>query len=303
MNSRALTSSRKRLQAGLELSTAGAIWGFGFVAAVWILPFVGPIWISGLRFAVSSAVVGLAALLFPRLRAQFSREDFRASMLPGFAIASMMILQTVGLRFTTATNSGFITTLYVVLVPLIQSVFFGKRVSVWTFSLILVAFVGTALIANLHAGAWNIGDLFTLGCALLAAVHILMIDRFAAKATSPLSLNTFQSFWGALLCLPLAIWLEPAPSLRAPAIAWLGLGFLTFVSTMGAFLIQIRAQRVLSPVTASLLFLLESPFSAVFAYFLLREQLSAEQWAGGVMILVAAALCVLRPDAQKSAPT
>lgn len=288
--------SSKKTQAALELGSAGAIWGFGFVITVWILPYIGPLWISVLRFGLSAALVATAVILAPRLRSRFSVEDARRAVLPGFALAAMMVLQTWGLRFTSATNSGFITTLYVVLVPMLQAIFFGKRVGLWTSSLILLALVGTALIAKLHLGDFNLGDLLTLGCALMAAVHILVIDRFAATARSPLSLNTFQSLWGALLCLPFALAFESFPSLGAPPIAWAGVAYLTVISTMIAFLIQIRAQRLLAPVTASLLFLLESPFSAVFARYFLGDHLLPSQWLGGGLILVSATLCIVRPE-------
>jgi drug/metabolite transporter (DMT)-like permease len=290
--------SSKKMQAALELGSAGAIWGFGFVVTIWILPFIGPLWISVLRFGLSAALVATAALLVPKLRARFTLDDARNAVLPGFALAAMMVLQTWGLRFTSATSSGFITTLYVVLVPMLQAIFFGKRIGMGTFLLILLALVGTALIAKLHLGAFNLGDLLTLGCALVAAIHILVIDRFAAKARSPLSLNTFQSLWGALLCLPFAVAFESFPSLSSPAIAWAGVAYLTVISTMIAFLIQIRAQRLLAPVTASLLFLLESPFSAVFARYFLGDQLLPSQWFGGGLILVSATLCIVRPEAR-----
>jgi len=288
--------SSRKIKAGVELGAAAAIWGFGFIITIWILPFVGPLWISALRFGLTIVSVGLASLLFPTLRNLFQREDVRKAMLPGLLLASMMVLQTWGLRFTSATNSGFITTLYVVLIPLVQSVFMGRRFSLWTLALILTALVGTALIAKLHLGDWNIGDLLTLGCALAAALHILAIDRFASSARSPLSLNTFQSLWAAVVCLPMALAWETFPSLDAPPVAWAGVAYLAFVSTMIAFLIQIRAQRLLAPVTASLLFLLESPFSAFFARIFLGDQMLPSQWWGGVLILASAALCILRPE-------
>lgn len=288
--------STKKVQAAVELGSAGAIWGFGFVVTVWILPSVGPIWISGIRLFFAAFIVGLGALMFPKLRARFARADFFIAAIPASALASMLVLQTAGLRFTSATNSGFITTLYVVLVPLVQLILTGKRISVRTLILIVVAFFGTALIANVDSEGWNIGDLLTLACAFAAAFHILVIDKLASRARSPLSLNTFQSFWGAVFCIPIALVLEPVPTFPLPTIAWVGLAYLTVISTMIAFLIQIRAQRVLSPITASLLFLLESPFTAIFAYLFLKDQLSATQWFGGTLILASAALCILRPE-------
>jgi drug/metabolite transporter (DMT)-like permease len=286
----------RKVQAATELTSAAAIWGFGFVITVWTLPSVGPLWISSLRFLLSVALVGLACLVRPSLRAQFGGAEFRRAALPGFLLAAMMILQTWGMRYTSATSSGFITTLYVVLVPIVQALFMGRRTGLWTAFLVLLALAGTALVARLHAGIWNLGDLLTLGCALAAALHILSIDRLASTARSPLSLNTCQSLWAGALCLPLALVFEPFGLASAPPIAWLGVLYLTVISTMIAFLIQIRAQRQLSPVVASLLFLLESPFSALFALIFLGESLLPSQWFGGVLILLSAALCVLRPE-------
>ena len=290
------STTAKKMRASLELVLAGSIWGFGFIVTIWVLPSIGPLWISTLRFGCATILTLTGAAFFPSIRARLSREDIRKAFVPGAFLGAMLFLQTWGLKYTSATNSGFITTLYVVMVPLIEALFFKKRISLKLWALILVALFGTALIAKANLGIWNKGDLLTLACALVAAGHILVIDVFASNTHSPLSLNTFQAMWASLICLPAALLFEAHPVWPLPASAFACIAYLTMISTMIAFLIQIRAQRTLVPALASLLFLLESPFSALFSRIFLNESLLPSQWLGGALILLSAILVIIWPD-------
>lgn len=203
------------------------------------------------------------------------------------------MFQTWGLNYTTATNAGFITTLYVVFVPVIDVMLVRKRPDMVHVALVLMAVVGTALICQWQANVWNKGDFLTLLCAVCGALHILCIARFANKITKPFFFNNFQCLWAGLMALGLACFTETwqVGTIHNPGI--LGFAFLLFGSTLFGFWAQIRAQKVLSANAASLICLLESPFAALFGYIFLKERLDFSQWVGAVLILTSAAVTIL----------
>jgi drug/metabolite transporter (DMT)-like permease len=141
--------------------------------------------------------------------------------------------------------------------------------------------------------AWNLGDLLTFIAALAAALHIIFVGRVSRQVDSPMAMNAWQSLVCALVTGAVYLALGEAPAVYDIQ-GVVGLLYLVVASTVMAFMLQIRAQQVLSPSTASLLFLLESPFAAVFGFIFLSEVLSLYQWVGAGLILAAAFLSVRR---------
>lgn len=295
-------------RAVIELVFAGMMWGLGFVATVWALREAGPLAISGWRFVIA----GIAGLFFARrmLFTPTAREFMRAAWLPGALIASTIVFQTWGLQYTTATKSSFLTCLYVLIVPLMEPLFGGPRPNRKLFLCSLAALAGVALMCGLFSSAEldeksrpNLGDFLTLVCAFAASAHIIVIGMVHGRLGPHFNgfhFNTAQSFGAGLPTLALALAIEPG-SLKAPwhfvdvtvtggsMLPLLGFLSLTFCSTLIGFALQVRAQRVLSPSTASLLFLLESPFAALFALIFLGETMRPLQLAGGTIILASVA--------------
>ncbi len=214
--------------------------------------------------------------------------DLRLSALPGLFLASVLILQTAGLRYTTVTNSGFITTLYVVFVPLTEWIVFGRKISARFFGILVVSLLGAMLMSGFSplGGKINIGDALTLACAIISGFHIVTVSRIAKKIHSPFAFNVFQSLWAGVFSLTFAIFLDSHFQWPFESKAAIGLLFLGLASTLFAFYLQVRVQRVLPAALTSVFFLLESPFAAAFAYFLFHETLSSLQWAGAALILL-----------------
>lgn len=297
-------------RAVIELILAAMLWGMGFVAAVWTLEAAGPLAISGWRFVVAGGI----GLFF--LRGSIKKEVFRSYMriawLPGALIAATVGFQTWGLQFTTATKSGFITCLYALIVPIFEPLFGGPRPHRTLIFYSALALFGVAMMCGLFTtesldekSRLNVGDFLTLICAFAASGHIFSIARIHGKLGPHFNgfhFNTAQSLGAGLPTLALALAIEPGAfgkpwhfvelALSNASNSWLPLaGFISLAifSTLIGFALQIRAQRALSPTTASLLFLLESPFAALFAMLLLGETLGPSQLAGGALILVAVA--------------
>jgi drug/metabolite transporter (DMT)-like permease len=149
----------------------------------------------------------------------------------------------------------------------------------------------------------NAGDLWTLACSLIAALHIIYIGKVSNSVGNSFRFNNFQSIWALLILTPLLLTQEKVTLHQASGISWLGVLILGMGASLIAFSIQIRAQKVLSDSTASMIFLLESPFAALFGFLLLNERLTFFQGFGAIIILTASAMQILRDPSSKSTKT
>ena len=275
---------------------AAGLWGFGFIAVVWSLEELGPLQITFSRFLIG-AFIGIVVQIPFRSRIEW-KSAISLGFWIGFFLAGTLVLQTTGLQYTSATKSGFITTLYVVMVPLFEAVYYRHKISLKLWGLVFLALLGTALIMRFEFTDLNKGDLMTLACAVLASLHIIWIGKVSAKSRHPFLLNTAQSLWAAIILLPfveMAPWWDKMTSIASwSPKAIFGLFALGVGSTTLAFYLQVKAQAHLSPTVSSLLFLLESPLAMIFAFFLLGESLSLMEGSGALLIFAAAVLASLQ---------
>ena len=274
------------------LSLAAAIWGFGFIAARWTLVSFDSFWATALRFLLAG-VLSLPFLIYKR---SFTRKN---NILMKSAISSVFLLgtllfQTLGLSYTTVAKSGFITTLYSLLIPLLTMIFAKKRYRSSFWMLIVLALVGMAFMCNLEISDLNRGDFLTLLCAFSAAFHIMYIGKVAAHIDSPIEFNFLQNVFVALFSLLLALFfkgqvsLSPLLNFESPTV--IGLLYLDIISSMISFSIQVVAQKKIPSHIAGLIFLMESPFAAVFGYFVLKESLNPMNIAGALLVMLSVIL-------------
>lgn len=297
-----LTDGRARRTALIELTVASVFWGFGFIATIWALQFLSFPAVIFYRFAGAFA---FGALLWFWTKPKWAdlKREMRLAWPTGLWLGITLFLQTWGLLTTTATKSAFITVLYVVIVPIFAALIDKEKLSRRNGLCLAVALIGTGLIIQVDLSTISIGDVLTLGNAVAAAYHIRLMSQIAPRAKSHYNFNLFQCLWTAILVTPLffveGVWpdlFQGSWSLVGLSNeAWIGLLSLTFGSSLLAFFLQVRAQRKLSATVAALLFLMESPFSAFFAAWLLGDRLSFTQMIGAVLIFVACAVASLRP--------
>lgn len=297
-----MTSNTRRALAVSELLLASSLWGFGFIATVWAFTVFSPFEVTFLRFALAGA---FCLFWFP-CRREILRQNFSKAFLPAVLLTGTLIFQTWGLQFTTATKSGFITTLYVVLVPILESVLHRKKLKTALWVCVITALVGTALIVNVGIDTVNIGDILTLICAFAATLQIYWLGVISPSVKNPFAFNLMQSVWAAVFCLPV-LFLSPTIEKIAayaswPWQAWVGMLSLTFGSTMIAFFLQVRAQRHLSATVSSLIFLLESPFALIFAILLLGESLGPLETIGAILIFLSAMGACFLPSEEVKTP-
>ena len=286
-------------QAVLELVFAGSLWGFGFIATQWALVTWSPQGVLTLRF-VGAVILGEILHTFFRQQKASSADrwhDFKLAIPAGLLLGASLLLQTIGLQYTTASKSGFITTLYVIIVPALNFILFKKRFSPWILAFASVACLGAYLLMNLEVSVVsaqvNEGDLWTLACAVFAAAHIIYIGQVTKKVKNPFRLNNFQSLWALMIILPMFLWNPQFQTGGITAQSLWGVLILAAACSVLAFFIQVRAQKVLSDTTASMIFLLESPYAFFFAYLLMDDTLAKTQVLGAVLIVISAVATVL----------
>jgi len=277
----------------LALLLTTLIWGATFPATKVVLEQIPPLSFLFLRFCLGAflVVTGMVLLGFPFRR---ERSVLRASAIATVWLFLGYLLQTVGLWYTTASNSAFITALYVVFVPLILRRF-GRRVWIAT----TIAMGGLWLLIK-PTIAINAGDLLTLGCAVAFAGHIACLERFTREVDAP-SLFTWQMVAMAGILFP-AMVLERAPAESfAPTTALLvGLGITGGLAT-GAFAVQMWAQRLIPAQQVALVFASEPVYAAWLSWYFLGESLDLKGWIGSGLIVAAVVIGALAVEPRGAA--
>jgi drug/metabolite transporter (DMT)-like permease len=247
-----------------------------------------------LRFLLGALLVGGGFVLW-RLRLHRESKVLRASVIATCWLFLGYLLQTVGLHYTTASNSAFITALYVILVPLILRRF-DRRVWLATG----IAIVGLWLLVK-PSGSGNLGDILTLGCAVAFAAHIACLERFTREVDAP-SLFAWQMLGSVGLLLP-AMLIEQAPvqAFAPTALLCIGLG-VTGVLATGAFAVQMWVQRIVPAQQVALIFASEPAYAAGLSWYFLGETLDIQGWIGGGLILLAVLVGAFGSGPRSSSP-
>ncbi|HEY5818872.1 MAG TPA: DMT family transporter [Mesorhizobium sp.] len=280
-----------RTKANLLLLLAGAMWGMGFVAQSTAMADVGPLLFIGLRFLAATAAVLPFAMRESRMaRAPLQPADWRAFLFIGALLFGGMTAQQFGLLTTSVTNSGFLTGLYVVMVPLFGVALFREWPHPIVWPSAFAAFLGIWMLSGGAVGALTVGDWLTVLCAAVWALQVIMIARHAAHTGRPVTLAVTQFAVCAICGLGLGAIFEPfdlaAIERAAPEILYAGI-----FSGGIAFTLQAIGQRHTSASQAAIFLATEAVFAGLFAAVLLGDRLSQAGMLGCALIF-AAILCV-----------
>jgi drug/metabolite transporter (DMT)-like permease len=263
----------------LALLLTTVIWGATFPATKAALDQVSPLSFLFLRFFLGTLLI-LLWLAASRRRLHRDRAVLGASALTTVFLFLGYLLQTVGLQYTTASNSAFLTALYVVFVPLIL-MRIDRRVVMAT----AIAVGGLWLLIKPDT-SMNIGDLMTLGCAGAFAGHIICLERFTRQVDAP-SLLVWQMLAMTVLFLPAPWWEEsPSTAFSPTAVLLVGLGVTGVLATL-AFAVQMWAQQLVPAQQVALLFASEPAYAAWLSWYFLGETLDVQGWIGSALILLA----------------
>ena len=284
-------------KAVLELFFAAVIWGASFTLVRWGLEDFSTSSLLFWRFVLAFFIGEIGFRLIKPQEFKKSWSDAKLSLWAGLFLGASLCLQSYGLNFTTATNSGFITSLYVILIPIISAVLFRSRVK-WRHLLFgALAFLGMGFLLDLKSITIAQGEILTFGAAITAALQIISIGRVADRAQSAFRFNNYQTFWSCVILIPfliyeinakgLPLWPEQVHFKPVASIVALSLSVSIF-----AFFLQVRAQQILNTTVSSMLCLLEGPFAFFFGALFLGERLSLFQGFGAFLILLSCALSV-----------
>jgi drug/metabolite transporter (DMT)-like permease len=213
-----------------------------------------------------------------------SRETLRRGAILSAFLLGGFVFQTLGLRTTSPARSAFITSLSVLLVPVLGYLVFRHRPRAQTIAGVAIATVGLGLLTLQRLElSLNRGDTLTLICALVFAFHILFVGRYVTDGDYR-QLVALQIGGSALLCTVML------PLVETPFLVWdPALGVYIFIlgvlATAVAYYGQSWAQRFTTPNRTALIFSLEPFFAAIFAYALLDQGLSTREWVGGILVI------------------
>lgn len=278
---------KKRTMGNIMLLLGAMIWGSAFVAQSVGMEYVEPFTFQACRCLLGSIVLLPVIAVMDRKgndKKPVTKADWRFLLLSGLGCGLLLFtacsLQQVGLLYTTAGKSGFITSLYIILVPIV-GIFLGKKVNPWIWGSVVLAIVGLYLLCG---GGLSLGkgELLTLGCAAAFTFHILLIDKVSSRLDG-VRLSCIQFFVCGMISVVFMLCTE-TPDLKAVLQCWLPIGYAGILSCGVAYTFQIIGQAHTEPVVASLLMSLESVFAAVFGWILLREALSVPEFIGCALV-------------------
>ncbi|MGH3762910.1 DMT family transporter [Actinophytocola sp.] len=271
----------------LALGYCALVWGATFYIVKEAVTVVDPVAMVAYRFLLAALLL-LPVVLLPFARASLrDSRTLRCGAILGAFLGTSYLTQTVGLKYTSAANSGFITGLFVIFVPLFLLIFLRRPLSATQWVACGVAVLGLWLLTG-GGLAFNLGDGLTVLTAMAYAGQVLAADRFARTDANPLVL-AFHQFWIiGVGSLALSLLLARPLDVRTEGALWAIL-LLTLLPTLSAFVIQLFAQRHVPAMTATMIFLLEPVFAALFAWTAGGERFSAIPAAGGALIVVAMA--------------
>lgn len=283
---------KKRLQGSLCLLTATIIWGSAFIAQSVGMDHIGPFTFQTIRCALAVPFLMLIIILFDKDKKTYLQQWknaklWKSGLICGIALFVAGGAQQVGLVYTSAGKAGFITAMYIVLVPIL-GLFLKKKPSPAAWISVAAASVGLYLLSCVGVTEINIGDLILMVCALFYAIQITLVDRCAGEVDS-LRLNCIQSLVCAVLSAVVMIFTE-TPNMENIRACWLPLGYAGILSMGVAYSLQIVGQKHLEPTPASLIMSLESVFAVLFGWLMLNETLSGPEAAGCVLVFGAVIL-------------
>ena len=272
------------------------IWGCAFVAQSVGMDFVGPFTFNMARFLIGAIVLLPVIWFMDRQRKTGAEKGAGQKTLIiggiccGIALAVASTLQQWGILFTTVGKAGFITAMYIVIVPLL-GIFIGKKVRPLIIGCVAIAVVGFYFLCMTESLRLGLGDFLVLLCAIAFSIHILVIDHFSPKVDG-VKMSAIQFLTAAIIsAVPTLLWEQPV--FTEILQAWQPVLYAGVMSCGVAYTLQIIAQKNADPTVASLLLSLESVFSVLAGWVLLGQGLRLKEMFGCVLIFCAIILAQL----------
>ncbi|MGN0159439.1 MAG: DMT family transporter [Brotaphodocola sp.] len=287
---------KKSLRSSLLLTLTALIWGVAFVAQSEGMNYVGGFTFIAARYLIGGAVLIPCIFLLRKLNAdqwqclntEERKKKNHTGIIGGICCGAALLvassLQQFGIYYTTVGKAGFITALYIVIVPLF-GLFLKKKVGLNIWVSVGVAAIGMYLLCITEGFSIGKGDFLVLLCAVAFSFHILIIDYFSPKADGVL-ISCVQFFTAGVIGTVL-MFLYEQPTISAILSAWAPILYAGVLSSGVAYTLQVVAQKDIDPTIASLIMSLESVFSLLAGWILLGQKLSAKELFGCVLVFAA----------------
>ena len=294
----------RRLKGTLILLLTAMIWGSAFVAQSVAMDYIGPFTFNALRMALGGAA--LLPVIFIMKKAS-PHKDFggkkkiiSGGLICGAVLAFAGAAQNYALVFPDVTvgKAGFITTLYVVFVPLLAALFLKRKLKPLIILSILLAVSGLYLLCMTGRISFSRGELTLLVCSILFSVHILAADHFLSFVDG-VALSCAQFFSAALISAIAALIFDPSVSVAVIKDAYISILYAGLISCGVAYTLQILGQKYVEPTLASLLMSLESVFAVISGWVFLNEHLTLRELLGCLLMFAAVVLSEL-PEKKKN---
>ena len=280
---------KKQLKGSIQLLIGTVIWGSAFVAQSVGMDHIGPFTFQTVRSFI--AVTALFPVIFLMERNSVDLATFKArwcdfklwktGLFCGLALFLASGLQQVGLVYTDPGKAGFITAMYIVLVPVL-GLFLGEKCGLNVWISVVLAVAGLYMLSAMGVSSVNVGDLLLMGCAAMFAVQIMLVDRLG-KGLEGLRLNFVQFLVNAVMSCVMMV-LTETPILENILACAVPLLYTGVMSSAVAFSLQILGQQHLEPAPASLIMSLESVFAVLTGWLILGQKLSMTESIGCVLV-------------------
>ena len=288
---------KKQMKGNIMLMTTAIIWGTAFVAQKAGMDLIGPTAFNGIRTLVGAAAL-LPVIIFMNWRKKEKEKEpldktlIIGGICCGLALCAAGNVQQIGLYYTSVSHTGFITALYVVIVPL-MGLFIHKKVTPIMWCCVAASAIGLYLLCIPPSGfgSINIGDIIILICAICFAIHILVIDHFSPKVDG-VKLSCIQFFIAGAVSLIVMPIIDPALGFDLPTAgnicaSWFTILYAGIMSCGIAYTLQVLGQKETDPTIASMILCLESVFALIAGMLILGEMMSLREIIGCVIMFAA----------------
>ncbi len=276
-----VVTKRTRVLADFGLFYAAAIWGSTFYIVKDALSGIDPVMMVAYRFLLAGSVM----LVFLLVTGRPVLAGIGRAALLSIILLVLYVSQTIGLKYTTASNSGFITGLFVLFVPIFLRTVFRRKPSLMEVVASIVSLIGLWVLTGGMRDV-NVGDMLTLLAAMTYALHVLYSDKYMKAGIDPYVISCQQFLIIGSACLVGGLVFGLPLEIASAKVGWVVL-FLALFPTLSAFVIQMVAQRFTAPLKVSLIFALEPVFAGLFAWTLGGEEFVQHRALGGLCIFLA----------------
>ena len=291
--------NNSNIKGNVILMITALIWGTAFVAQSVGMEYVGPFTFITSRYIIGGLFLIPCIYLLDKINKKTSRERnsdkkilIVGGTLCGVALFTASSFQQVGMQYTTVGKSGFITALYIIIVPLI-GLLFKKKVSARVWISVVISLAGLYLLCITESFSISRGDFLILICAFCFSIHILIIDKYSLLVDG-IRMSCIQFFVAGLLGV-IPMFILENPQLKDILNACSPILYAGIMSSGVAYTLQIIGQKYTSPVLATMIMSLESVFAALSGWIILNQVLSLKEFIGCCLVFCAITLAEL-PD-------